>query len=52
MRVKISIEYKRIKKHKFPFELEKQSKPQGTKNIPSNKGVPTVEEIKSPIKKK
>lgn len=50
--VKISIEYKRIKKHKFPFELEKQSKHQGTENIPSNKGVPTVEEIKSPIKKK
>lgn len=50
--MKIRIEYKRIKKHKFPFELEQQNKSQKIKNTESNKGVPVVEEIKSPIKKK
>ena len=50
--MRIRTEYRNIKKHKFPFELEQQNKPQEPKNIQSNKGVPAVEEIKSPIKKK
>ena len=50
--MRIRTEYRNIKKHKFPFELEQQNKHQEIKNTKSNKGVPSVEEIKSPIKKK